>query len=197
MKGREALKIDWDDSARREALMRRDHGGVQGARPERRAVPRHDRGDAAQALSGAAKVIEAEFEFPYLAHASMEPLNGTIERNGGRHRRGLGRLPVPDRRAGDHRGDPRAQAREGEAQHVWAGGSFGRRATPNADYLAETGDDRQGDGGKAPIHLVWTREDDMKGGYYRPMVYHRSAPALDADGNIVGWEHVDRRASRS
>src|SRR3712207_7795430 len=57
---------------------------------------------------------------------------------------------------------------------LWAGGSFGRRATPAADYLAEAAAILKATGGRAPIHLVWTREDDMRGGHYRPMVYHRS-----------------------
>ncbi|MBL7309359.1 molybdopterin-dependent oxidoreductase, partial [Escherichia coli] len=55
----------------------------------------------------------------------------------------------------------------------WAGGSFGRRATPTADYLAEAATVLKASGEKAPVHLVWTREDDMAGGYYRPTVLHR------------------------
>jgi isoquinoline 1-oxidoreductase beta subunit len=73
---------------------------------------------------------------------------------------------------------------------VWAGGSFGRRATPGADYLAEAATILKATGGRAPVHLVWTREDDMRGGYYRPMVYHRMRAGLDRDGRIVGWHHA-------
>ncbi len=72
----------------------------------------------------------------------------------------------------------------------WAGGSFGRRATPGADYLAEAASIMRATGGKAPVHLVWTREDDMAGGYYRPTVYHKLKAGLDAKGAITGWTHT-------
>jgi isoquinoline 1-oxidoreductase beta subunit len=72
----------------------------------------------------------------------------------------------------------------------WAGGSFGRRATPSADYLAEAAAIMKATGGKAPVHLVWTREDDMTGGYYRPTVFHKLRAGLDAKGAITGWQHV-------
>jgi isoquinoline 1-oxidoreductase beta subunit len=73
---------------------------------------------------------------------------------------------------------------------VWGGGSFGRRATPSADYHAELATIFKATDGSAPIHLVWTREDDMKGGFYRPTVYHRARAGLDGEGRVVGWEHV-------
>jgi isoquinoline 1-oxidoreductase beta subunit len=73
---------------------------------------------------------------------------------------------------------------------LWAGGSFGRRATPSADYLAEAATILKAIDGRAPVHLVWTREDDMRGGHYRPMVYHRIRAGLDASGAIAGWEHT-------
>jgi isoquinoline 1-oxidoreductase beta subunit len=72
----------------------------------------------------------------------------------------------------------------------WAGGSFGRRATPTADYLAEAATVLKASGEKAPVHLVWTREDDMAGGYYRPTVLHRVRAGIDGKGAVVGWDHV-------
>ena len=72
----------------------------------------------------------------------------------------------------------------------WAGGSFGRRATPTADYLAEAAAVFKASGEKAPLHLVWTREDDMAGGYYRPTVLHKVRAGIDAKGAVVGWDHV-------
>jgi isoquinoline 1-oxidoreductase beta subunit len=70
-----------------------------------------------------------------------------------------------------------------------AGGSFGRRATPDADYQVEAAlafvvTDRS-----RPVKLVWTREDDIRSGYYRPAFGHRVRVGLDADGKIVGWQH--------
>ncbi len=73
---------------------------------------------------------------------------------------------------------------------TWAGGSFGRRATPTADYAAETAAVFKASGEAAPVHLVWTREDDMTGGYYRPSVFHKVRAGIDAKGAIVGWDHV-------
>ena len=72
---------------------------------------------------------------------------------------------------------------------VWAGGSFGRRATPNADYFSEAAMIIKATGGKRPVHLVWTREDDLRGGFYRPMFLHKLAAGIDKDGKIVGWKH--------
>jgi len=72
---------------------------------------------------------------------------------------------------------------------LYAGGSFGRRATTAADYIVEAVAIAKASGGGRPIHLVWTREDDIKGGYYRPMVYHKVRAGLDKDGAIVAWDH--------
>ena len=68
---------------------------------------------------------------------------------------------------------------------LWAGGSFGRRATPAADYIAELAMIAKVAKRKEPIHLVWTREDDITGGYYRPVTVHRIRAGLDAKGNIA------------
>ena len=72
---------------------------------------------------------------------------------------------------------------------LYAGGSFGRRATPTADYIVEAVTIAKTWGGNRPLHVVWTREDDIKGGYYRPMVYHKVRAGLDKDGAIVAWDH--------
>ena len=72
---------------------------------------------------------------------------------------------------------------------LYAGGSFGRRANPQSDYLLEAVHIAQASGGKAPVKLVWTREDDMRAGWYRPMFFHTLRAGLDADGNLVAWQH--------
>ena len=75
---------------------------------------------------------------------------------------------------------------------LWAGGSFGRRATPNADYIGELAEiakeANKASKVKAPIHLVWSREDDLKGGRYRPMFVHSVRAGLDTAGKIVAWQ---------
>jgi isoquinoline 1-oxidoreductase beta subunit len=72
---------------------------------------------------------------------------------------------------------------------MFAGGSFGRRATPNADMVSEAVGIAKAIGGRAPVKLVWTREDDIQGGRYRPMYFHRLRAGLDAEGKLVAWQH--------
>jgi isoquinoline 1-oxidoreductase beta subunit len=188
MKGREALKIEWDDGKaekRSSAEIAADYrklATMDGGRPAAR------RGDTGSVLGASPKVIEADFAFPYLAHAPMEPLNGVIEiKSDGSAECWAGSQfqTVEQATVGAVLGIKPEQVK---INTVWAGGSFGRRATPNADYFAEMAAIAKASGGKAPVHLVWTREDDIKGGRYRPMVHHRIRAALDAAGNIAGWD---------
>ena len=189
IKGREALRTSWDDRA---AEMRSTPRIIEeyralAAAPGASALKR---GDADAALKGAAKVISAEFLFPYLAHAPMEPLNavvalqpdGTCEMTTG------SQSPTIDQ--GVLAGTLGLPPEDVTIQTVWAGGSFGRRATPNADYVAEAGAIVKATGGRTPVHLVYTREDDIRGGRYRPMFLHRIEAGLDAAGAVVAWRHV-------
>ena len=189
MKGREALKVEWDDGKAETRSSDDDVRRLSQARgrPGRQACG-HDAAMPRPRFRGAAKVIEAEFSFPYLAHAPMEPLNGVIEiKSDGSAEFWAGSQfqTVEQATVAAILGIKPEQVK---INTVWAGGSFGRRATPNADYFAEMAAIAKASGGKAPVHLVWTREDDIKGGRYRPMVYHRIRAGLDAAGNIVGWD---------
>lgn len=189
LKGRDALEVSWDDSL----AEKRSTGAIMAEYKELARKPGHvaaDRGDAAHALETAATLLEAEFEFPYLAHASMEPLNGTIARNSDGTIEvwaGCQLQTVEQAVVASIMG---VAADQVKLNTVWAGGSFGRRATPQADYLAEAATILKATDGRAPVHLVWSREDDMRGGYYRPMVYHRMRAGLDPQGRIVGWQHT-------
>ena len=189
MKGREALKVVWDDGA---AEAHSSDAILAGYREQakRPGLVASERGDPEAGIKGAAKVLEAEFTFPYLAHAAMEPLNATIERapDGGYDvYAGLQFQTIEQAAVAAVMGTTTDKVR---LHTQWAGGSFGRRATPSADYVAEAATILKATGAKAPVHLVWTREDDMAGGYYRPTVYHKVRAGLDAKGGIVGWEHV-------
>ncbi|MCJ2118913.1 xanthine dehydrogenase family protein molybdopterin-binding subunit [Methylobacterium sp. J-001] len=189
MKGREALTVTWDDST----AETRSSDAILAEYRERAKGPglaASERGDPQTALKGAAKVIEAEFTFPYLAHAAMEPLNATIERaaDGGYDvYAGFQFQTVEQATMAAILGVTPDRVR---LHSNWAGGSFGRRATPTADYLAEAATVLKASGEKAPVHLVWTREDDMAGGYYRPTVLHKVRAGIDAKGAVVGWDHV-------
>lgn len=192
-KGRDALKITWDDSAAetrssdqifadyRKLLTRAGHD----ARKE---------GKGAAALRGEGEVITTDFEFPYLAHAPMEPLNCVVEYK-------------PGESAVIHSGSQMPTADKGAAVAVLglkpeqvtvvtmlAGGSFGRRATQDADLMTEATQIAKAINGKAPLKLMWTREDDIRAGKYRPMAVHRMTARLNK-GAIEAWG--DRTAIQS
>ena len=147
-----------------------------------------DRGTATTTLDSAERVIEATYEFPYLAHAPMEPLDCVAQLRDGRL----------DLRAGSQiqtidQGVAAAMAGltpDKVSVHTeLGGGSFGRRATPDGDVAGEAASVAKASGLSVPIKVVWTREDDVRGGRYRPMYAHRLRAALDGDGEITAWEH--------
>jgi isoquinoline 1-oxidoreductase beta subunit len=190
-KGRDALKVVWDDTT-----------GFKGSTSEifdeyRRLAktpgkPVRNDGDAAKALAGGGKRIDAEYVFPYLAHAPMEPLNCVARLSDDRCEIWNGEQ--------FHTGDQMAVAtllglkpEQVIIHQVFAGGSFGRRASSMSDYVLEAAQIVRGmaKSGKRdiPVKLVWTREDDMTGGFYRPAYFHTLSAALDAGGNATAWQH--------
>jgi isoquinoline 1-oxidoreductase beta subunit len=190
-KGRDALKVEWDESgavrfSSAELLDQyRKLAGTPGA------VARNE-GDAAKALAGAAKTLEAAYEFPYLAHATMEPMNCVAKLDADRCEIWNGEQfhTVDQMNVAQAVGLKPEQV---VIHQMFAGGSFGRRANPFSDYLVEAasiakGLAAQGHAG-VPVKLVWTREDDMRGGFYRPAYYHTIQAGLDADGTPIAWQH--------
>lgn len=184
-KGRDALKIEWDEATGYRASSADIIADYRKLAAKPGVVARAD-GDAAGALAKAPKVLEAEFAFPFLAHAAMEPLNCVmrVDANGCEVWNG----------EQFHTGDQNALAgffglkpEQVKLNMVFAGGSFGRRANPQSDYLLETANIVKATGGKAPVKLVWAREDDMRAGYYRPIYLHRLRAALDAQGRPLAW----------
>jgi isoquinoline 1-oxidoreductase beta subunit len=142
-------------------------------------------GDAPVALEGAANVMEAIFEFPFLAHACMEPMNCTVHDLGGRATVWSGsQLQTGDRAAaaGILGYDPESV----DFHTAFLGGGFGRRATIGSDVVSEATHVAKGEAW--PVQTVWTREDDMRGGYYRPMYVHHSRLVLDDVGKPFAWQ---------
>jgi len=184
--GRDVLSVDWDES---EALrlgtseiftQYRELAAKPGA------IARND-GNAGQAIAGAAKRLEADYEFPYLAHAAMEPLNCVV-------RLGADGCEIWNGEQ-SQTADQHAVAavlglkpEQVKINMLYAGGSYGRRANPHSDYVVEAVQIAKAINGRAPVKLVWTREDDMRAGYYRPMYLHRLTGALDEHGNFVAWQ---------
>jgi isoquinoline 1-oxidoreductase subunit beta len=188
IKGRDALTVEWDfagaEARGSEELMKAAKEAV--SKPGTAVASQ--KGDVDAALQGAAKVIEAEFTFPYLAHAPMEPLNCVVELkpDGARLIFGSQFQSIDQPTAAAIAGLKPEQVK---IETVWAGGSFGRRAVPTADYVAEAVTIAKAIGGSNPVKLVWTREDDTKGGYYRPFYAHKVRAAIGADGMPVAWSH--------
>ena len=186
-KGREALRVTWDES-------RAERRGSDDLFTAYRALalgpgqPARREGDAAGALRRAAKVIEAIYEFPYLAHAPMEPLDAVVRvgAEGCDYWAGS-QLPTIDQAViARTLGLPPDKVR---IHTLLAGGSFGRRGTFEGDVAGEAAAIAKAIGRDKTVKLVWTREDDIQGGKYRPLYVHRLRAGLDAQGNIIGWEH--------
>jgi isoquinoline 1-oxidoreductase beta subunit len=186
-KGREALNVTWDESAA-------EKRGSDEIMAEYKQLARGDkaltalkRGDAARGLKNAAKTVEAEFEMPYLAHAPMEPLTAVCRLS-------------PDKceiwagaqfQTFDQMNAAMATGLKPDQvviNGVAAGGTFGRRANMESDYIAEVAAIAKATGGKYPVRLIWTREDDITGGKYRPMNYHRVVAGVTKDGKIAGFQ---------
>jgi len=186
-KGREALRVTWDEN-RAEKRGSDDLFAAYRALAGRPGRPARREGDVARALRSAAKVVEAVYEFPYLAHAPMEPLDAVVRIGADGCDLWAGsQIPTIDQQVvAGIVGLPPAKVR---VHTLLAGGSFGRRATPNGDVAGEAAAVAKAIGADKPVKLVWTREDDIQGGRYRPLYVHRLRARLDAQGNIVGWEH--------
>jgi isoquinoline 1-oxidoreductase subunit beta len=192
LKGREALRITWDDKA---AESRSSEQMIE----EYRALARRPgmaaaaRGEAEAVLAKAGKIIDAEFVFPYLAHAPMEPLDGFLHWDGEGARARFG----CQLQTGDHNmiaavlGLPFERV---EIETMLAGGSFGRRGQADMHLAAELAQAAKAIGPGRPVKLMWTREDDIGGGYYRPLFLHRLRGAVRG-GNIVAW--ADRIVGQS
>ena len=185
--GRAALRIEWDeaDAWRGSSADLLADYRVLAAQP---GTPARRDGDAEGVLAAAARVIEAEFTVPYLAHAAMEPLNCVmrVDAGGCEVWNGEQFQTVDQQTLAELFGLPPERVK---LNMLYAGGSFGRRANPHSDYLVETAHIVNAIDARAPVKLVWSREDDMRAGYYRPLYLHRLRAALDAQGKPLAWAH--------
>ncbi|MCA3188129.1 MAG: xanthine dehydrogenase family protein molybdopterin-binding subunit [Cupriavidus sp.] len=154
-------------------------------------------GNIDTALSGAAKVIDAEYRVPYLAHAPMEPLNCTMQPEVAGNKVTSVKVWVGSQfQTIDQGAIARTLQLTPEKvtlNTMMAGGGFGRRAVPTSDYLVESANVLRAwvaNGHTQPLKVMWSREDDIKGGYYRPLHVHRARIGVDAQGKVVGWQHT-------
>ena len=184
--GREALEIDWDPGTE-------DRHATESQRSMYRkmvrmpGLPASTRGDAGAGMMRSDKIVEAEYEVPYLAHAMMEPLNCAAEITPGKCEIWTG----TQFQTGDQAAAAKIAGLKPAQVYVhttFLGGGFGRRGNPNADFVSEAVHLAKAAG--KPVQVVWTREDDIRGGYYRPMWMSRLRAGLDGSGRIAGWTHT-------
>lgn len=185
IKGRKALVIKWDES-KAETRGSAEMAAEYLAKAGKAAKTAKANGNVETALATpGATLVEMDYVFPYLAHAPMEPLGGYIEWDGKSAVARFGsQFPAFDHPAiAKVLGIPLEQVK---LEPVLAGGSFGRRATGDGHLAVELAECVKAIGPGKKIRLTWTREDDLHGGYYRPLMVHRMKGAVK-DGKILAW----------
>ena len=184
-RGRDALTIEWDHTGSMTDGSTEIFARYRELAKKPGTIARND-GDAQKALATAAHTVEASYEFPFLAHASMEPLNCVVQLGPTSCEIWNGeQLQTPDQFA--IAAVTGLKPEQVTLHMLYAGGSFGRRANPKSDYLLEAVSIAKAIGGKAPVKMVWTREDDMTAGYFRPIYLHVMRGGVDGNGKPVAW----------
>ena len=186
-KGRDALAIEWDESNafKQSTAQLLEEYHALAKKPGDLAK---QEGDVEKAFASAARTFEATYEFPYLAHATMEPMNCVVKLGqdsceiwNGEQFHTVDQMTVAKMLG--------LAPRQVKINQLYAGGSFGRRANPVSDFIVETVAIAKAAGGADPVKLVWTREEDTRAGYYRPMYVHWMKAGVDAQGKIIAGHH--------
>lgn len=192
IKARRLITAEWDNSTAESsgsAAMLQEYQAKLDADPVYDVTKKGDLATVEAAAKSAAKSVSAEFHFPLLAHAPMEPLNCVVEptEDGGIRLHDGCQFPMithPTIAA-----IAQVPPEKVEVVTYYAGGSFGRRANGKSDYHAEAVLAYVALGGTKAVKLVWTREDDLAGGFYRPMFGQRASIGIGEDGKIANWAH--------
>ncbi len=190
--GRDALKVEWDTSGVDKAdtaklLAQYKELGQSGGTP----APGEQFRANVSKLGDAPNKLSAEFVFPYLNHAQMEPLACTVDLKADSCQLYYA-SQMPGIDAGAVAQVTGLAPDKVSISVQMGGGGFGRRATPTVEYVLESVNVAKAlaaAGKRAPAKVMWSREDDMKAGYYRPMALHRAEIGFDAQGNVLGWDH--------
>ncbi len=187
-KGRDALIVSWDESnafSKSSVQIMKEYTELS----NKRGLPARVEGDAVAALEASKTVIENTYEFPFLAHATMEPMNcvAQITDEGCTIWNGEQLQTVDQMNVAAALGIKPEQV---TIHMLLAGGSFGRRANPSSDYVLETIEIAKQKKG-LPVKLVWSREDDTRAGYFRPAYVHKIKAGLDENGKVNAWhQHI-------
>jgi isoquinoline 1-oxidoreductase subunit beta len=191
--GRDALKVQWDTSG----VAKADTTALAAqyrelAKTKGMAVPGGKLTADTSKVAAATNKITAEFFFPYLNHAQMEPLACTVDLQADSCQVYIAsQMPGVDMGAIAKTTGLKPEQITVNVQ--MAGGGFGRRAVPTSEYIVEATNVAKAlaaAGKRAPVKVIHSREDDMRAGYYRPLTVHRAQIGFDVQGNIVGWDHV-------
>ena len=181
-KAKDALKIEYEKDKDLESSS--DHDKIfQNLLNSDKATVRRKDGDVEAAFKNAAKVVTSEYQCPFLPHNALEPMNffAHVREDGVEL---VGPTQTPDRARGEAAKLLGISPDKITVQMTRMGGAFGRRLM--ADYAVEAVEVSRL--AKAPVKVIWTREDDMTGGNYRPSVRYRFEAALDAQGNMIGYK---------
>ena len=186
-KGRDALNIEWDNTN----AFKKSSDDILTEYKQLANQPgsvAKQKGNTDKAFKNAAQILQASYEYPYLAHAALEPMNCVVQLNkdGVEIWNGVQMQTLDQRAVAKLFGIKPEQIK---INMLYAGGSFGRRSNPHSDYVLEAANIVKAMNGKVPVKLVWTREDDTKAGYYRPLYYHTIKAALDDQGKPIAWQH--------
>ncbi len=187
-KGRDLLTVTWDEST----AFTKSSSQIMSeykALADKNGLSARSEGDVVAGLEKAETVIDNVYEFPFLSHSAMEPMNcvAQVTEQGCEVWNGEQFQTVDQMNIAKVLG---IEPDNVTLHMLFAGGSFGRRANPHSDYLIETVEIAKQKKG-TPVKLVWSREDDTQVGYYRPAYVHRIRAGIDADGNISSWkQHI-------
>jgi isoquinoline 1-oxidoreductase subunit beta len=209
--GQQAIKAEWDTKGNEKLSSESILNSYRELAKKKGAVAK-DEGNVVNVFATAGNQLEAEYHFPYLAHACMEPMNCTINFDGKTAEIWSGhQMPTVDRdtaasilfpgligtaanaiglapaTVGAVKGFVGLGNEKVKVHTTYAGGSFGRRANKNCDYVVEAA--QLAKIVKKPLKIFWSREDDTKAGYYRPFTYHRARIAFDDKGMPSAWDH--------
>ena len=182
-RGRKALRVDWDESKAETRGSQDLLAEYRGLLDKPGSVARRD-GDCAQALARAARTLTATFEFPYLAHATMEPLSAAVRLASGQCDIWTGDWGVGGVQE-DAARITGLKTNQIRIHTLYAGGSFGHRESGALEAVEIA----KATNGRFPVKLFWTREEDIRGDSYRPMYLHKLTAGLDESGNLIAWQH--------
>jgi isoquinoline 1-oxidoreductase subunit beta len=187
LKARDAVNVIWDESKAEKRSSKDLMAEYRATAKKPSKVSATNTGNVDGAFKDAAKVLEATFEFPYLAHAALEPLNAIARIESGRvDVWGGHQMPDVYQAIAAHTA---GVTPDRVTMHVMkTGGGFGRRAVTDGDIIQEAVGVSKAVGGR-PVKVQWDRGNDMRGGRYRPAYVHHLKAALGKDGNIIAWYH--------